>query len=118
MTSEMNPKPLKTVSADKAFQFYTSVGNYTGMSASSLKEFMEKINKVNAKSLEFHLGRGDFEKWTSEILEDQVLPAEIRKLQKTGLTGERLRNQLYLAVSRRFRYLTSPTGAVFSNKSV
>lgn len=118
MTSEMNSKSLKTVPADKAFKFYTSVGNYTGMSASSLKEFMEKINKVNVKSLEFHLGRGDFEKWTSEILEDKVLPAEIRKLQKTGLMGERLRSQLYLAVSRRFRYLTNPTGAVFSNKSL
>ena len=114
----MNSKTLRTVPADKSFQFYTSVGNYTGVSASSMKEFMEKINKVNVKSLEFHLGRGDFEKWTAEILQDQVLPGEIRKLQKTGLMGERLRGQLYLVVSKRFRYLTNPPGVVFSNKSV
>jgi hypothetical protein len=118
VTSRMSSKILSTVSADKAFRFYTSVGNYTGVSASSLKDFMDKINKVDVKSLEFHLGRGDFEKWTSEILGDQLLPVEIKKLQRTGLAGERLRSQLYGAVSRRFKYLSSPSGVVFSDKSV
>ncbi len=44
--------------------------NYTGVSASSLKEFMEKIMEVNVKSLEFHQGRGDFEKWIAKVLQD------------------------------------------------
>jgi len=61
---------LRTVPREKAFYFFTSIGNYSGVSAASLKEFVEKVNEVNIKSLEFHLYRGDFEKWLDEVLED------------------------------------------------
>jgi hypothetical protein len=97
---------LKTVPREKAFYFFTSIGNYTGESASSLKEFMEKVNEVNVKSLEFHLYRGDFEKWVSEILQDGELAGDIRRLQRLKLMGEPLRNQLFLTVSRRLRRST------------
>jgi len=100
-------KPLRTVPREKAFYFFTSIGNYTGISAASLKEFMEKINEVDIKSLEFHINRGDFEKWISEVLEDNELAWEVKRLQKLNLTNEALRNQLYATVSRRLRRLTS-----------
>jgi len=48
---------------EKAFFFFTSVGNYTGESAFSLEEFVKITEKVNIKSLEFYLYRGDFERW-------------------------------------------------------
>lgn len=107
MNVEMISKILRTVPREKAFYFFTSIGNYTGASASSLKEFMEKINEVNVKSLEFHLYRGDFEKWISEVLQDEELAVEVRKLQKFNSTGDALRNQLYVTVSRRLKRLTS-----------
>jgi alpha-amylase len=94
---------------EKAFYFFTSIGNYTGESATSLKEFMEKINKVNMKSLEFHLYRGDFEKWITEVLEDRRLAEDVGRLQKTNLMGDNLRNQLHSIVSRRYYQLTSAT---------
>ncbi|MGA3191916.1 MAG: DUF5752 family protein [Candidatus Bathyarchaeia archaeon] len=112
MSSETSSKILRVVPREKAFYFFTSIGNYTGTSAASLKEFMEKVNEVNAKSLEFHLYRADFEKWIAEVLEDAWLAGEVRRLQKSGLTGEPLRNQLYLTVSRRFKRLTSPGSPV------
>jgi alpha-amylase len=104
---EMYPRTLKTLSREKAFYFFTSIGNYTGESAASLKEFMEKINRVNVKSLEFHLYRGDFEKWITEVLEDKRLAEDISRLQKTNLSGDQLRNQLYILVSKRYHQLTS-----------
>jgi hypothetical protein len=94
---------LKVVPREKAFYFFTSIGNYTGVSASSMKEFMEKVNEVNVKSLEFHMYRGDFEKWASEVLQDGELAMDVRRLQKLNLMGEPLRNQLFLTVSRRLR---------------
>lgn len=100
-------KTLRTVPREKAFYFFTSTGNYSGVSASSLKEFMEKINEVNVKSLEFHFYRGDFEKWITEVLEDAELAGEVKRLQKSNLMGDALRNQLYTTVSRRFKRLTS-----------
>lgn len=96
---------LKIVPREKAFYFFTSIGNYTGASASSLKEFMEKVNAVNVKSLEFHMYRGDFDKWVSDVLQDGELSADIRRLQRLNLMGEPLRNQLFLTVSRRLRRL-------------
>ena len=109
----MNLKILKTVSREKAFYFFTSIGNYTGESAASLKEFMEKINEVNVKSLEFHLYRGDFEKWVAEVLEDKELAEEIRKLQKISLTGDVLRSRLYTTVSKHYKNLITPFSEKF-----
>jgi alpha-amylase len=106
MNIENAAKILRTVPREKAFYFFTSIGNYTGESAASLKEFMEKINSVNLKSLEFHLQRGDFEKWINEVLEDKKLAEEIAKLKKASLTGDGLRHQLYILVWRRYQQLT------------
>ena len=105
-------KILRAVPREKAFYFFTSIGNYTGVSASSLKEFMEKINKVNMKSLEFHLYRGDFEKWIIEVLEDKKLAEDVGKLQKTNLLGDQLRNQLSAIVSRRYQQLIGEPYAI------
>ncbi|MGC8939686.1 MAG: DUF5752 family protein [Candidatus Bathyarchaeia archaeon] len=105
-------KILRTVPREKAFYFFTSIGNYTGMSACSLKEFMEKVNEVNVKSLEFHLQRGDFEKWINEVLEDAKLAEEIGRLRTTNIAGESLRNQLYMTLARELRRLTSPVSSI------
>lgn len=107
MSTDNASKILRTVPREKAFYFFTSVGNYTGMSAASLKEFTERMNEVNTKSLEFHLQRRDFEKWVDEVLQDKDLAFEIKRLQKFNLTGDALRNQLSMAVSRRFKRLTA-----------
>lgn len=77
------------------------------MSAASLKEFKEKVNEVNVKSLEFHLNRGDFEKWMAEVLGDKELAKEIGQLKKVGIKGDALRNQLYATISRRLKFLMS-----------
>lgn len=111
MTLDTSPRILKTVPREKAFYFFTSIGNYTGTSASSLKEFMERIGQVNVKSLEFHLYRGDFEKWITEVLQDAELAGEIRRLQKLSLTGNSLRDQLSFTVSRRFKRLTTQSSS-------
>lgn len=104
---ESSSRILRAVPREKAFYFFTSIGNYTGTSASSLKEFMERIKEVNVKSLEFHVYRGDFEKWIAEVLQDGDLSAEIRRLQKLNLSGNGLRDQLSYVVSKRFKRLTS-----------
>ena len=99
------PKFLETLPREKAFYFFTSIGNYTGTSASSLKEFMEKIEEVNLKSLEFHFYRGDFEKWISEVLQDEKLASDVRRLKGFNFSGDTLRNQLYSTVANRVKFL-------------
>ncbi|MDH5390590.1 MAG: DUF5752 family protein [Candidatus Bathyarchaeota archaeon] len=98
---------LRKLSRENAFYFFTSIGNYIGENAASLEEFVKKIGEVNAKSLEFHFYRGDFEKWVAEVLEDGELTEEIKSLKKLKPVGDALRGQLYLVVSKRFEKLKS-----------
>lgn len=91
---------LRELIREKAFYFFTSIGNYTGYHASSLKEFAKEILEVNVKSLEFHLYRRDFEKWISETLEDRSLASKIGELRTTKPIGIDLRDRLYLIVSK------------------
>lgn len=106
MSGLSSSKTSRTVPREKAFYFFTSIGNYTGINAASLNEFLEKIRDVSIKSLEFHLSRGDFEKWIATTLEDKELAAWIRDLQNQRLTGDLLRMRLSLLVSRRLKQLS------------
>lgn len=99
---------LRKLSREEAFYFFTSIGNYTGQSASSLEEFLYKIRQVDIKSLEFHHQRGDFEKWFAQTLEDKELASQVNKIGK--LLGQNLKEQLHLIVSKRFKELHKGEG--------
>lgn len=100
---------LRTVPREEAFYFFTSIGNYTGQSAASLDEFLQKIKDVNIKSIEFHVFREDFEKWISQTLGDIKLADEIKGLRNLKIAGNSLRDRLYFTVSRRLKELkTTP----------
>lgn len=96
---------LRNVLREEAFYFFTSIGNYTGESAASLEEFMNKIKEINMKSLEFHLYREDFEKWIAQTLGDAKLAAEIKGLRSLKFVGNALRDRIYYVVSRRVKEL-------------
>lgn len=108
MSEGIASRILRTVPREKAFYFFTSIGNYTGESAASLKEFVEKINQVNVKSLEFHLYRGDFEKWIIETLEDKELAAEIGNFRSQNYSGLVLKERLYSILVKHYEKLMSP----------
>lgn len=93
-------RTLRALPRDKTFYFFTSIGNYAGESAACLEEFVKKVLEVNVKSLEFHLYRGDFEKWVAETLEDDVLAGKIKQLRELNPIGIDLRDRLYLIVSK------------------
>ncbi len=106
--STTSSKTLRVLPRDKAFYFFTSIGNYTGESASSLEEFAKKILDVNVKSLEFHLYRNDFEKWIAQALEDNALASKVKQLREMKAIGMDLRDRLYLIVSKHHESLIKP----------
>ncbi len=83
---------------DKPFYFYTDIGRYTGMLASSISSLIEALAKVEAQSLEFHLYRKDFERWIRDVIQTPELAEKIADLRKEGLKGEMLRQRLIRAV--------------------
>jgi hypothetical protein len=91
----------KELSKEKAFYFFTAIGNYTGESATSIEDFLKKIEHIDIKSIEFHVYRDDFEKWMTEIIGDKELAEQIKKLKHQNITGEKLRNQLHSIISKR-----------------
>jgi hypothetical protein len=107
VTPTSSAQILRTLSRENSFYFFTSVGNYTGQRAISLREFGNKIGEVETSSLEFHLYRGDFEKWIIEVLEDKELARRISDLKHLEPVGNALRDQLLFTVSKRLEELKS-----------
>jgi hypothetical protein len=89
------------------FHFYVDIGKYAGLSAASYEDFLRTIKQVNVESLNFHLERGDFEKWATDVLRDKKLTEEIAKIRNKKLRGLTLRNRLNRTVSNRLKELTN-----------
>jgi hypothetical protein len=104
---ETHPLTLSKTERVAPFYFCVDIGDYTGLSAASYEDFLASIKKVEAKSLNFHLERGDFEKWVSDILKDEELAKEIGELRSQKLRGRALRNRLHSIVSKRHKELAS-----------
>ena len=73
----------------------------------SLEEFATKIREVPTTSLEFHFYRGDFEKWTAQVLEDSELKNRLEAVKLMEPVGNNLRDQLDFTVSKRLEELKS-----------
>lgn len=97
-------KILKTVPYEKGFHFYIAHGNYTGETATSLDEFEMKIQVVPAASIDFHLDRGDFQKWIEDTLGDTELARRIISLKLT-MPAEDLRREILAIVQTRISEL-------------
>ena len=84
------------------FRFYVEVGQPTGTSARSLKEFYETVKTIDAASLEFHLYRGDFVNWVQAAVKDEDFAGELESVRQSELTGESLRKRIAWVIEKRY----------------
>ncbi|RLI79807.1 hypothetical protein DRP04_08805, partial [Archaeoglobales archaeon] len=89
----------------KAFYFYEDIGNYIGTYAISIEDFAEKLEKINMKSIKFHLMRGDFENWFNAI-GDKEIATRISLLRKERKDDAQLRSELVKIVKDRVQQLS------------
>ena len=75
-------KILRRVPYNSAFYFFTDVGQYSGKSVISLRDFCQRMKIIDVKSVDFHFKRRDFQKWIRETLGDKDLTNEINKIRK------------------------------------
>lgn len=87
---------------EKTFTFYEGLDQPLGVSARSIEEFYLGIKTVSWDALDFHLYRGDFEKWIEEVWQDKELASEIDELEGYGLNEEDLRKALLKAIDNRY----------------
>lgn len=87
-------------------QFYFRDGQGAAWGrAGSLWEFREALHTLPLASLDFHLGRGDFEAWLRTVIQDPELAAQVRKVSHLPLGGEERRACLEQAVQERYAEL-------------
>jgi len=96
---------------EKPFYFFTDYGRYTGVLASSITSFLEAVRVVEAKSLEFHLYRRDFERWIRDVIQAPLLAEEVATLRKQRIRGEELRSGLINVVEAWLKYVTEERAA-------
>jgi predicted transcriptional regulator len=99
-------KVLGKTSREKAFHFYKGIGQPTGVISDSLNDFCEKLGTMDAKIVEFHTERGDFEAWISS-LGDIELARRLKVIRETKLTSEALRKKIHETVKSRCNELLS-----------
>ena len=97
-------KILSNLPHDKAFHFYTDIHQYTHVHASSLTDFYDKIQKIDVKSVEFHVPRKDFEQWF-QSLGDVELAKRLGLIRGMHLHGEELKAKVYDTVKHRLEEL-------------
>lgn len=99
-------KILATLPVDKSFHFYTGIHQYLGIYANSLADFCDKLQKIDLKSIEFHVPRKDFENWF-QSLGDMELAKRMNIIRNMNLHGEDLRKKIYETVKHRCQQLMS-----------
>ena len=90
---------------DKTFNFYVDLGKPLNLHAHNLRDFANKIGKVDVASIEFHVKRGDFEAWFMG-LGDVELAKKVAILKQKNVVGEDLRRQLHEIALQRYITLT------------
>jgi len=91
---------LRTVPYEKGFHFYISSGNFTNETATNLDAFERKIQIVPAESVNFHLQRGDFQKWIKNTIGDDELAKRINSI-SLKLPAEDMQKELRAIVQTR-----------------
>jgi hypothetical protein len=97
-------KILRTVHNHEGFYFYRALGEYTGKSSLSLKDFVKTLQVVDVQSVDFHFCRGDFRRWIQFILGDVNLSIRINQIPR-DTRGEQLRGALIKTVNKRMEEL-------------
>ena len=104
VSGETATKILRKVPHNNAFYFFTGIGQYSGKFAISLTDFCQKLWKMDAKSIDFHFGRRDFQKWIRTTIGDVHLANRINKI-KRPIEGAALRDEIYQTVQTRLTEL-------------
>jgi hypothetical protein len=109
VTRDLALKILGQTSRDKAFYFYEGIGKPLNLYAQGLLDFCDKIGKINANSVQFHIHRGDFEAWF-KALGDAELSKKTALLKSKQLPVEDLQRKLREMVKSRCTKLTEVAG--------
>jgi hypothetical protein len=78
-----------------------------------LADFVNKMETIDVRSVNFHFPRKDFEKWIRGVIGDAELALRIGRIGRIrlGIQGEALRNEIIRVVKVRLNELKPPLPA-------
>jgi hypothetical protein len=100
------------------FVFFYDFARSSGLSVQSLEEFASILETVDARSIRFHMEKGDFERWIRQVVGDNQLADEIAAIRISKRTkGEILRKNVLAVTAERIKQLKKITkSASFKGK--
>jgi hypothetical protein len=101
-------RALSTVNSDCGFHFYPAIGDYTGVTATSLQDLAEKMREVSVGSVRFHYERGDLQRWIRTFFCDQELAEQIGLIKPT-FSDEMLRREITDQIEENIGHLKAKT---------
>ena len=110
LNKDLISKILKSVPEQEGFHFYLAIGEPTGERAVSLTDFVNKMETIDVRSVNFHFPRKDFEKWIRGVIGDAELALRISRI-RLDIQGEALRNEIIRVVKVRLNELKPPLPA-------
>ena len=99
---------LRRLPSDKGFTFFHEFARPTKTTPCSLSEFATALRHVSIRSLNYHLERGDFETWLSQVLGDKKLAEKVNSIASERLrTPDLIRKKIVALVEARVKQLES-----------
>jgi hypothetical protein len=95
---------LVVVDEARGFHFCFADQVYSMVTATSLSDFVEKLNGIDDRAVLFHYPRGDFQAWVRDVLGDNELANRMCFI-TPNLPGEKLRTELQKMVQQRIKEL-------------
>jgi len=96
---------LRALPVDKGFTFFYEFARPTQLTVQSLDEFLSALKTIDIKPIEFHIERGDFERWIRQVVGDDTLADKLSASKNEKLSGEKLRTKIISVVERRINEL-------------
>jgi alpha-amylase len=96
---------LRPLPIERGFTFFYEFARPTKLTVHSLDEFRSALKVIEIESIEFHVARGDFERWIKQVVGDETLANRLKDLPKEKLSGVTLRNRVVNVVERRINEL-------------
>jgi len=97
-------KAFATVPEGTAFHFYFGIDQPSEFTAQSLEQFYRFSKQISVASVEFHLYRGDFGKWLTDVCKEPEISSEFDHVKSADLKGEELRAELLKVLDAKFGF--------------
>lgn len=96
---------LRRLPTDRGFTFFYEFARSTGVTVHDVSAFARTVDTIPLKSLRYHVERGDFENWLSQVVGDKKLAERTSAVAREKLIDEALRKRLSAVAIARVKEL-------------